>query len=202
MSYSQNLEEGFILAACPGPTGWFLDIGAWNPFDKSNTRALFERGWGGVMVEPSPGPFATLKAEYGDGLCGNATVKRIELIQAAVVLDPCIAEVEMYVTDDAVSTTELANYEKWKNAAKFTGQIKVKAITLESIFQEYGDFDFVSLDAEGTSVDLMHRVFALGRLPKCICVEHDDRTDEVLAAAIGLGYACAYANGENLILVR
>lgn len=203
MIYSQNNEQDFILAACPGDNGRFLDVGAWSAFDKSNTRALYERGWGGVLVEPSPVPFAGLKAEYGD-------VDRVTLIQAAVVIDPGLTEIQLYVTADAVSTTEEANYQKWREHAKFDGRIHVPAITLERIFEYYFDaalgssaeIDFVSLDTEGTSVDLLHRLFALGKRPRCICVEHDERTTEILSVATGIGYACVYASGENLVLVR
>lgn len=198
--FSQKDEQRYILAACgqlgryPESGGRFLDIGAWNAFSMSNTRALFEIGWGGVMVEPSPLPFASLAAEY-------AKVARIDLINAAVVLDD-IEEIEMHVSEDAISTTEKGNYEKWKNLARFDAKIMVPAITLERIFAQYGDFDFVNIDTEGTSVDVLHRLFMLGKTPKCIAVEHDERTTEVMAAATELGYSCTYANGENLVLVR
>lgn len=198
--YSQKLEEVYILRACaqlgryPESGGRYLDVGAWNAFSMSNTRALFDLGWSGVMVEPSPLPFASLTKEYG-------SVPRVELINAAVVLDD-IAEVEMHVSEDAISTTEEANYEKWKDVARFDAKITVPAITLERIFEKYGDFDFVNIDTEGTSTDLLHRMLSLGARPKAICVEHDGRTTEILAAVTELGYACTYANGENLVLVR
>jgi FkbM family methyltransferase len=194
-NFSQNDEQQHILAACSEATGKLLDIGAWDAFDKSNSRALFEKGWSGVLVEPSPRPFASLQCQYW-------AEDRVQLIEAAVVINPNLAEVEMYISDDMVSTTESANYEKWKDCARFDGKVKVPAITLERIFEQYGDFDFVSLDAEGTSVDLLRRLFEMGKRPKCVCVEHDDRMSEVMEASCPLGYACVYVSGENLVLVR
>lgn len=198
-NYSQNNEQSAILAAFASDpfVGTFLDIGAWHPTDKSNTRALYEQGWTGVMVEPSPGPFSVLVAEYGGGM---PRLSCIQLINAAVTFES--GTVEMWVTDDAVSTADQANYEKWKNHAKFNGKIQVKAVTLEEIFAEHGEFDFVSIDAEGTSTDLMHRMFELGHFPKCVVVEHDNRTNEILSDATARGYACTLANGENLVLVK
>ena len=193
MSYSQNDEEHFILEACP-PIGRFLDIGAWGPFDKSNTRALYDLGWGGVLVEPSPGPFTNLFHEYGDS-------RQVSLIRAAVVLSD-ISEVEMWITDDMVSTTEDSAYQKWKDTAHFNGLAQVPAITLDRIFEFHGNFDFVSIDAEGTSVDLLKRLLDMGKRPKCICVEYDDRADEALSSASTCGYVCVYTSGENLVLVR
>jgi FkbM family methyltransferase len=195
LSYSQNQEEQFILTACSQAAGQFLDVGAWNARDKSNTRALFEKGWRGVLIEPSPLPFAGLQAEYG-------TVPGMTLISAAVVLDESLAEVEMYITADALSTTEEANYEKWKGQAQFDGKSQVPAITLERIFERYGDFDFVSLDTEGTSVALLYRLLALGKRPKCICVEHDDCIGDVQQVVARHGYTCVHCNSENLVLVR
>src|ERR1700683_5262801 len=73
--YSQYGEQAAILAAfAPTPKegvvivqeARFLDIGAYHPTDKSNTRALFELGWSGVMIEPAPGPMRSLLAEYGN----------------------------------------------------------------------------------------------------------------------------------------
>lgn len=190
--YSQNQEETAILSACNG-VGRFLDIGAWNAKDKSNVRALYERGWSGVLVEPSPEPFAGLKAEYdGD--------PRIKLLNVAVGLEPGL--IEMHITADAVSTSDPETYEKWRHIVNFTGVLQAQSITLEEIHEKHGDFDMVSIDAEGVSVDLLHRLLDLGKRPKCIVVEHDDRTTEALSHATECGYACTMANGENLVLVK
>lgn len=46
------------------PTGFFLDVGAHDGRSYSNTRPLWERGWSGILVEPSPATFAKLLANY------------------------------------------------------------------------------------------------------------------------------------------
>jgi FkbM family methyltransferase len=193
--YSQNLEQVAILAAFKGwPTGKFLDIGAFHAKQLSNTRALFELGWSGVMVEPSPVPFAGLVEEYG-------TCDRIRLIHAAVGLNSGI--LRMHVTADAVSTAVPEVYEHWKETGQYDPEcIDVECVALDEIYALYGEFDFVNIDAEGMSADLLiHRVLH-GPLPRCICVEHDNRAMEILTVATGLGYACTYTSGENLVLVK
>ena len=192
--YSQNDEQRYIVAACLGPPGRFLDIGAWNAIDKSNTRALFERGWTGVLVEPSSGPFQGIQSAYR-GVDGMA------VINAAVVIEP--GSVEMWLTDDCCSTTDWNIWKKWKNLVAFQPLKSVIAgVTLEDIFQQYGEFEFVSIDTEGSSVDLCLRLLVLGHRPRCICVEHDERVVELLGAANAAGYVCSYASGENLVLAR
>jgi hypothetical protein len=53
-NYSQNNEQEIILKYFGDFKGHFLDIGAYNGVDLSNTRALLELGWTGVLVEPNP----------------------------------------------------------------------------------------------------------------------------------------------------
>ena len=196
MYYSQNAEERAILAACPESTGRFLDIGAWNAICMSNTRALFEQGWGGVLVEPSPLPFAKIQAEYAD------VPDRITVINAAVGIED-VESVEMWITEDAVSTSDETAHHRWRNTAKYESErMTVSVITLERLFAEHGEFDFINIDTEGSSVDLCLRLLTLGYRPRCICVEHDERVVEVLGVANAAGYVCSYASGENLVLVK
>ncbi len=58
--YSQNDEERVILELVGDGKGRFLDIGAFDGVMFSNTRALVERGWCGICVEPNPFTFLKL----------------------------------------------------------------------------------------------------------------------------------------------
>lgn len=193
--YSQAGEQEVILRAFeekPVEAKRFLDIGAWNATDKSNTRALFEIGWSGVMIEPSPGPMHGLLAEYGNE-------PRVTLIISAVSLEPGL--VKLIITDDAVSSPGGAHFETWKDSAKFIGSMLIPAITLDQIFNQFGGFDFVNIDAEGVSADLFLHMLGMGIFPTCVCVEHDGRTTALLDAASKLNYA-GKVIGANLIVWR
>ena len=153
MSYSQGDEERWILKHTP-QEGRFLDIGAWQAKQFSNTRALYERGWSGVMVEPSPMPMHGLLEEYGND-------PRIVLIQAAVGLDNNF--VRLAVTQDAVSTTQPSWERRWKEEGGFYGSMYVLTITLNDVFLKFGGgFDFVNIDTEGTSVECLKAMLAIG----------------------------------------
>jgi FkbM family methyltransferase len=198
VSYSQYDEEGYIVAACHDATvrpssGRFLDIGAWSAKDFSNTRALYELGWSGVMIEPSPGPMLGLLKEYGND-------PRITLVQGAVTCEPGL--IALHVTDDAVTTSNECEFEKWKDTAKFHGKMTVPGIPLDYIARQYGGFDFVNIDAEGISADLLLQALRLGWQPGCICVEHERREGEIIAAATPLHYHVVYGNGTNMVLRR
>jgi FkbM family methyltransferase len=192
--YSQDGEQHHILSACTEAHGRFLELGAWNPTDKSNTRALVERGWEGVMVEPSPVPFSNIEAEYK----GNP---HIILENAAVALEP--GTLDMWITADGVSTSDETIWKKWRNTAKYDpDKVTVKAVTLEDLCRAYGPFDFVSIDTEGTSVALFRKLIDLGQRPKCIVVEYDDKLGEARDIAKAAGYAEVLMNGTNIVVVK
>lgn len=192
--YSQYGEQAHILAEFGDHVGRFLEIGAYHPTQFSNTRALVERGWSGVMIEPAPGPMQALIREYGKD-------DRIVLINAALGFERGIAK--MWATDDAVSTTEEANYQQWRHAGGFYGAFYTPVITLHDVFNQFGGgFDFMSIDTEGTSCNVFHALLETTAFPRVICVEHDGRSVELQQAAHAKGYRTVDINGTNLVLAR
>lgn len=190
--YSQGEEQEHILSALAGvQSGRFLDIGSFNPTTFSNVRALYESGWSGVMVEPSPEPFLSLLKEYGND-------ERVTLICAALGFERGLTK--MYATADATSTTDQEHFDKWKSICKFDGSFWVPRVTLADILNQFGAFDFVSIDAEGISASLFLALMQTAMRPQCICVEHDTREVELLSVAGPRGYRLVYRNGENLVL--
>lgn len=196
--YSQNEEEKYILESCAeAKRKRLLDIGAWDPKDKSNSRALIEAGWNALLIEPSPGPIRNLVIEYGGHGANADMFTRVKVLCGAVALEAGI--IDMAITDDAVSTTEKGNAEVWRERGGYLGSMQIYAFTFQNIIDRYGDFDFVNIDTEGTSVDLLKVVLATEMFPRCICVEHDGRTTEAMMAAQARGYRMTYASGENLV---
>lgn len=195
MSYSQHDEESHIARIVGDQPGRFLDIGAYNPTAFSNTRALFERGWSGVMVEASPGPFLDLLIEYGK-------CDRIELVCAAVSIGNGL--VRFQHSEAGVGTSDEAHYQKWRNAADFDGRFWAAKITMQDLVRQFGrDFDFVNIDIEGNSADLFRLIVDFKVLrPKCFCVEHDGKQEAITLAAIAAGYVREHINGENVIFAK
>jgi FkbM family methyltransferase len=192
VNYSQGEEQQHILAHA-GSSGRFLDVGAWNAEKLSNTRALYElpwKGWAGVLVEPSPEPFAGLLRAYKDD-------PRIVLVCAAVGAEPGMAK--FHASSDALTTSVEENFEKWKTTGGFYGTFHSPVVTIEYLAQLFGTFDFVSIDTEGTSVDIFRSLIRSSMRPKCICVEHDNRNVECLTLAKERGYREVYFSGENQV---
>jgi FkbM family methyltransferase len=190
VSYSQGGEEAAILKACEGTIGTFLDIGAFSAKALSNTRALYELGWSGVLIEPSPGPVKALIEEYGND-------ERVIVIAAAVGLDRHM--VKFTATDDALTTSESGNVELWKEKGGFYGSFWVPQITLAEITNQFGGFDFVNIDTEGTSFAILKDLLATQMRPRCICCEHDGKMLEMSMAATAAGYRMVFVTGENAV---
>lgn len=194
--YSQRDEEKYILDACKDSARRrVLDIGAWDPKCFSNSRALIEQGWGAVLIEPSPGPLRNLVKEYG-----HLPNPKVDVVSAAVCVsaEPLI---ELAITDDAVSgEVGSAQTAKWAQAGNFIGRLWVPTLTLPEIIDRFGAFDCVSIDTEGSSVDLLKILVKTEMFPKCIVVEHDGRIVEAMQAARARAYHSVYESEENLVL--
>lgn len=192
--YSQYGEDDVIAAILKRREvsgGAVLDIGAWAPETFSNSRALIATGWAAVLIEPSPGPLQNLLRFY-------AGHEGVQIIGAAVGFSGGL--VRMMFTDDAVSSASLEVQNTWKDAGGYYGEGWVSQITLDDILNQFGGFAVVSIDTEGSSVDVAKHLLALGQRPAALVVEHDNRLVELLGIAEAAGYRAEMTNGTNVVL--
>lgn len=187
MSYSQGNEQAVLAKLLPDE-GDFLDIGAHDGKTFSNTLALAERGWTGVCVEPAPSVASRLLATHRNRA-------GITVVMAAVVpAKPGWAT--FWDSDtDCLSTLSTKHRDAWSEG-RYT-PLLVRTVTLRQLLGQVGYyFDFVSIDTEGSSVDLLD-VLPVERMPKlkAVCVENDE-------PARLYGFEEAWRDGNNTILVR
>jgi len=195
--YTQRDEEPVLLRELEGiKNGRLLDVGAFDGRTFSTSLALIERGWGGILLEPSPGPFAKLTAEHA----GRSNVR---CIRAAATIRR-VSHVTMWLTDDGLSTTEKAHRDKWvASGAQFTDASEVPAVHIVDLADDL--FDFVSIDTEATSVPLLACFLAALRphqRPKLLCVEHDDHKLELDRLFEDTQYHIIHITDENTIARR
>lgn len=61
-SFSQFGEDRFLTRYFEDrPLGFYVDVGAYHPFNASNTFLLYDRGWRGINLEPAPEGLAQLQ---------------------------------------------------------------------------------------------------------------------------------------------
>jgi FkbM family methyltransferase len=193
--YSQNKEETYIVNYFGSKKGNFLDIGGYNPFKFSNTRKLYEMGWFGTYIEPSPVCFKNFVQEYENK-------PKITLINKAVVTDNSKTISFWDSNGDAVSTSNLDHKDKWeRSGAKFT-LIEVEAMsTMEVEELSKAKFDFLSLDVESNNINIFNALSDTFLLSlDMLCIEHDNHFQTIINRM--KGFNIIHQNAENLILAK
>ena len=199
--HSQNLEEQYILEYFGDQVGTFISFGENDGVTFSNVRALALRGWKGVMVEPSPKAYAKLKELYNGHkgfyiypyAISNHNGKCILQESGPLCSASDIGLVSTFHTEEMARFKTTVRYEpvevktfKWKT---FLNRLTIK------------EFDFISLDVEGSELYILPDM-DLSKV-KCICIEWNGKQDLKTAYEKYLeGFRLIYTSGENLIYGR
>lgn len=193
-SYSQNGEDKIVLRHLNKESGTVLDIGAGDGKTFSNSLALIERGWKGILIEPSPRAFAKLLELHG----GNPNVT---LLNAAVGVEDRI--VKFYESGDSLySTTKSDQAVTWTSRGMKYTQYWVPQISPKTLTNQLGACaNVLSIDIEGASFDVLCQC-PLDWDPSIIIIEHDGRAVEISGWGRDHKYDVVALNAENIILQR
>lgn len=196
MSYSQQDEEQHILEFFGENAGRLIDIGAYDGKCFSNTLALIERGWRGVMVEPEPMSFLALMRNTADH------ADRLTYVNAAISTQAGLTKF-WDSSGDAVSSLDPAHVEKWTPTVKAgMHPFYINPVAPRDFFPLFEPADFINLDVEGTNWEIFRELpFDWPEL-RMICVEYDDRDVQMLSLAEEHGFRQLHKTAQNLILVR
>ena len=190
--YSQNSEEKAITNYFKGRTGNLLDCGAFDGKQFSNSLRLFELGWSGVCIEPSPSPFAAMYELHKNN-------PKVQLANVAVT--PVSGTIDFFDTNgDAVSTTDLSHKSKWEKGSKIKfNKIQVAGMSPADILAKFGNkYDFVNIDTENTNLETLRGFIAAGLRFELLCIEHDNQHPAIVAMFPGC--QPIEVNPENLII--
>lgn len=184
-SYSQWSEDRDVLAFFGNKSdGFFVEVGAYDPELLSSSLLLEQSGWKGVLIEPQPDCCERLRARRKAVVC-----------QAA-----CGARGEEGTTTFYVSGPFSGLNPATSGVAKAEcPSIQVQVRSLDSILEEHAvdQVDFISIDVEGTELNVL-RGFNLAKYkPKLILIE-----DHVYSLAVhnflkGAGYKLIRRTGSN-----
>lgn len=162
-SHGQGAVIAELVGRFDGP-GRFLDIGAGNGFDHSNTWALLMHGWSGSMVEGSPRSFASLYDTTRDFVARG----KLSLYNLMVRSDDDQGTVLVF--NDTVDRNDGRGtlYPEWKQCMErihlangktdpiYDLGYYVATVTGRDLFSAVGcDYDLISLDIEGGGTRLV-----------------------------------------------
>ncbi len=202
--FSQSAEEKYILDYFGDFIGTFLSIGENDGETFSNVRALALRKWSGAMVEPAPIPLEKLRKLY-NGHKGFyiypyaiSTSNGKDTLQVSGSL--CSAS-----DSGLVSTFHPQEMARFKGTTPYT-PTEVKIFRWRTFYNRLTikTFDFISIDAEGSDLDILQQMDLNELKTKCICLEWNGKSELKQAYEVYLPevFKLIYTSGENLIYAR
>jgi FkbM family methyltransferase len=129
--------------------GYFVEFGATNGFDLSNTYLLEKDfGWTGILVEPAKVWHDDLKKNRSSIIDFDCVWKESnQLLRFKVVTDP------VYST-----LTEFSRSDEHHKNRRFSSDQIVKTVSLNDLLERHGSpaiIDYLSIDTEGSELEIL-----------------------------------------------
>lgn len=168
-TYSQIFQDVFVLFALKQKTnGYFCEFGATDGKTLSNSCLLEEsHGWTGICAEPALGWHHLLRKNRPNALIDTRCVwsKTGETLTFRQTEVKELSTVESFASGD--------QHSRYRQGGS---SYEVKTISLNDLLNEYNapkSFDYLSMDTEGSELQIIEaHDFNLHR-PKVITVEHN-----------------------------
>lgn len=190
-------EDSILAKLLPEPTGFYIDVGAGEPRECSNTWQFYARGWRGVLVEPLPQfHHALLRQRPGD-----------YLVPVAAMARPGLARMRIQGTVSSLRPDWLAETQT---------ELWVETDTLINLLAPFPQIrdncSLLSIDVEGSEAATIKGIDWSMLYPKVVVVEfksyaHDeakkaDLTTEWESMLLGNGYGYYDKTAMNKVYVR
>lgn len=203
-SYSQKGEDLRIDKLLGyKKSGFYIDIGAYDPHRFSNTKRFYKKGWRGMNIEPNP----------------NNYQKFIKYRKADINLNIGIGNVNAtlnfyrFIPDTLSTFSEKEANRYIKQGCELKDSIDILVKKLANVLDEYckdKKIDFITIDTEGFDMEVLKSNDWNRFRPKLICIEsvthtingEDNKKEDNHELFLeDLGYKKVYDNGLNSIYI-
>ncbi len=196
-SNSQYLEDVFIDSIFRAKrNGFYVDIGANDPTELSNTKRFYDYGWTGINVEPDVNLFKKL--------C-SARPRDINLNLGIGSMPGDLIFYELSANTLSTFNRKAALENAKKHGAVIIAEKLVKVITLAELFRSTAGgrhVDFLSVDSEGYEYEIFSSNDWKTYRPTAIIAEISDHKEKnVLNLLKEQDYVLIHYNGTNGIFV-
>jgi FkbM family methyltransferase len=155
-SFAHNDEDVVLWRALAGAgvdKGRYIDVGSNRPTDVSVSRAFYDRGWRGIVIEPAPGLAESLRQQRPDDI----------VVEAVVTADGGQSTTQYERHDPGRSTPGGEVGTTHRNASPAARAAEMPTRTLDDILAQSGwtgtEIHFLSIDAEagadGSAADIL-----------------------------------------------
>jgi len=205
MSYGQFNEDSFILSQYTQSFGYAIEVGGADGINGSPTKCLEDKGWKTLLIEPN------------NELVREAKKHRPYVYQCAAG-DENIDDVGMTIytlkggNETAVSglKPDVKLIEQHQHLIEDQRLELVNKRTLNSLINKWEfdlgetitNIDFVSIDTEGTELDVMKGFDIQKYQPKIIALENNFEDMGYRRAMFGYGYILYERIGVNDYYIR
>jgi FkbM family methyltransferase len=145
--------------------GFYVDVGAHDPFRFSNTYFFYKRGWSGINIDAAPNSMRRFAKHRPRDLNLELGVGRAR------------ASAPFYVFNEPALNTfdlELAK-SRCIGSWKITREVSVDILPLRDIFSRYMTkgrrIDFITIDVEGRDMDVLDSNDWLAYRPMVVAIE-------------------------------
>ena len=144
-------------------TGFYIDVGANNPYTSSNSHAFYERGWSGIDIEPIPELCDILRQAHPRNLVVQSAISNFN------------GQITLYRINDNHSegaTVKKDILDRYKESEIYD-EIIVPVNTLDFILEKHSTvkIDFVSIDVEGSEEQVLEGFDLIKWKPRILCIE-------------------------------
>lgn len=165
ITYSQNFEDLMLWRALKDvKKGFYIDVGANDPIADSVTKALYDKNWRGINIEPEYRFYRALKKD------------RIRDINLNCAVSSKYKEIPLYVSKlRGWSTTNTEVSKEQEKNCLVDEIVNVEAKTLDEIIfaykSEIEEIHFLKVDVEGAEKDVLESFSFSPLRPWIIMVE-------------------------------
>lgn len=185
-SFSQE-EEDLVIEKLLNykKRGFYVDIGAYDPTQFSNTKRFYLKGWRGINIEPDPDNFKKFLKER----------KRDINLNIGISSKPGKLIFYKFFPDTLSTFSEKEMKINLGKKYKLRKKIKIPVKKLSFVLEKYcrQKIDFMSIDTEGFDQHVLESNNWKKFRPKIICIE----SKKVGSFLSKIGYKKIYDNGIN-----
>lgn len=192
---AQNGEDRWLEAYFGGKReGFYVEVGAYDGVNLSNSFHFEQIGWTGVLIEPDPEKAAQCRSArpgsttHACAVVGPGGANEIAFLQ--------VAGGEVYSTTNPTA----AHRKRLDGLGLKWREVRVPARTLDSILAEAAPphVDFVSIDVEGGEMAVLSG-FEIGRWrPAIVMVETNARTRDPAVRGYFVAHGYAYLHSIDV----
>jgi FkbM family methyltransferase len=205
MSYGQFNEDGFILSQYTQSFGYAIEVGGADGLNGSPTKCLEDLGWKTLLIEPNPQLFTEAKKHRphvfncaAGEVCEDNVGMTIYTLNggnetAVSGLNPNTKLIEQHQHLIQDQRLELVNKRT----------LNVLIYEWEKVLgEEIPNIDFVSIDTEGTELDVMKGFNIEKYQPKIIALENNFEDYNYRRTMFGYRYILYNRIGVNDYYIR